>query len=119
MRGDTVGLWHLPLPPAPRVPAAMEPLGSAPPLGPLALGTPKPSPYCARPCSTLLTGGTRKQPVRHCALSLPHGHVSMSSSRGCQGSTQAHASAVPLLSAGLDLGEKLPDPVDVFVRLLG
>jgi len=26
---------------------------------------------------------------------------------------------VPILSAGLDLGEKLPDPVDVFVWLLG
>ena len=34
------------------------------------------------------------------------------------GSTKAHASAMPILSAGLDLGEKLPDPVDVFVRLL-
>src|SRR5256885_11815668 len=42
----------------------------------------------------------------------------MASSRGCQGSTKAHASAVPILSAGLDLGEKLPDPVDVFFWLL-
>src|SRR6266571_7277072 len=113
-------LWHLSLPPASRVPAAMEPLGSAPPIGPRALGTPKPSPYRARVhARPSFTGGTRKQPVRHCALSLPHWPVSMSSSRGWQGSTQAHASAVPILSAGLDFGEKLPDPVDVFFWLLG
>src|SRR5262249_13683185 len=67
----------------------------------------------ARPCLTLLHRGTRKQAVRHCALSPLHGRVSIASSRGCQGSTKAHASAVPLLSAGLDLGEKLQDPVDV------
>src|SRR5262245_17311113 len=46
------------------------------------------------------------------------GHVSIASSRRCQRSTQAHASAVPLLSVGLDLREKIQDPVNVFVRLL-
>src|SRR5262245_40371724 len=113
-----IPLWHLPLPPAPKVPAAMEPLGSAPPLVRLLWAPRNPLPTARVHARPSFTGGTRKQPVRHCALSLPHGHVSMSSSRGCQGSTKAHASAVPILSAGLDLGEKLPDPVDVFFWLL-
>src|SRR5262245_24848997 len=47
-----IPLWHPPLLPAPGVPPEMEPLGSAPPIGSLALGTPKPSPY---------RGGTRTQ----------------------------------------------------------